>query len=162
MFSAFKNFPFFFAFPTSVSPEPSLCFSPKRQQISSGFSLMLPIFQHLHLCLTTSQLLIWTLIFKTQDQNLSTSNAEWGSGAAAAKPRRGRDRDQHKVSLQMNKKSSSGCHIQTRGYYPREHNLSFRSVSHGRLQVLQVGRLPYQDPCSFVLPVSFPLPVCSG
>ena len=69
--------------------------------------------------------------------------------------KRGRDRDQHKVSLQVNRKSSSGYHTQTRGYNPREHNLSFRGASHGRLQVLQVGKLPDQDPCSFLLPVSF-------
>ena len=81
--------PPFFAFPISMSPEPNLYFLPKRQKISCGFSLMLPILQHLHLCLTTCQLPIWILIFKTQAQNLSTSNAEWGSGATAAKPRRG-------------------------------------------------------------------------
>ena len=87
-----------------MSPEPSTCLPPKRQRISESSvdTAELPTLPLLPCNLPPPYLDLDSKQSAAEDQNSSTSDEEWDSGAAAAKPRAGRHRGQNRASLHMN------------------------------------------------------------
>ena len=143
-----------------MSPEPSTCLSPKRQKISESSidtgvgTAQLPTLPPLPYSRPPPYLDLDSEESAAEDQNLSTSDEEWDSGATAAKPRAGSKKSKAQGSIQGQSsrectytRRSSWGHGQTRGHNnPTRNDPTFTGASRGRLQAPQAGRLKAQDP----------------